>query len=117
MTGVIEDWQLSASSVNPDDPSCQIKHGRLHRAGSEAWCAETGRGDTHHWLLVDLGVTTEVSGLLIQGRGDELEWTTLFTLAYSQDAFKWNFVHDVFGNKRVSLNSLLEKLNGVECHF
>jgi len=104
MTGSIEDWQLSASSARADDPNCQIKFARLYQPGNQAWCAETGRGDTHHWLLVDLGVTTEVSGLLVQGRGDEMEWVTLFNLAFSEDAYKWNYVHDVYDRKMVNLN-------------
>lgn len=105
MTGQIEDWQLSASSVHSDDPNCQVKYARLHQPGSRAWCAHnTGPGDSH-WILIDLGVTTEVSGLLLQGRGDEMEWVTSFTLATSQDAFKWDFVHDVYGKKKVKVKS------------
>lgn len=101
MTGQIEDWQLSASSVRSDDPNCQVKYARLHQPNSRAWCAHnSGLGDSH-WILIDLGVTTDVSGLLIQGRGDEMEWVTSFTFATSQDAFKWDFVHDVYGKKKV----------------
>ncbi|ODN04432.1 Lactadherin, partial [Orchesella cincta] len=100
MTGQIEDWQLSASSVRSSDHNCQVKYARLHQPGSRAWCAhDSGSGDSH-WILVDLGVNTEVTGLLVQGRGDEMEWVTSFTVAMSQDAYKWEFVHDFYGKKK-----------------
>lgn len=101
MTGHIEDWQLSASSVKPNDPTCAVKYARLHQPGSQAWCGHGSDLGDSHWILVDLGVTTKVSGILTQGRGDELEWVTGFTLAYSEDAFKWDFIHDLYGKKKV----------------
>lgn len=103
MNGKIEDWQLSASSVNSNEPSCEVKYARLHQPGNRAWCAKNkGLGESH-WILVDLGVATEVSGLLLQGRGDELEWVTSFSLAFSQDAYKWEFSHDLYGKKKVKI--------------
>jgi hypothetical protein len=105
MTGEIEDWQLSASSVS-NEQTCQVKFARLHQPGSNAWCAMNSGPGESHWILIDLGVTTEVSGLLLQGRGDEPEWVTMFSLAFSQDAYKWDFVHDIYGKKKVRTSSL-----------
>jgi hypothetical protein len=48
-----------------------------------------------------------VSGFLVQGRGEVGEWTTLFSVAYSQDAFRWDFVQDLDGRKRVSASGRL----------
>lgn len=100
MTGQIEDWQLSASSVS-NESTCQVKYARLHQPSRRAWCAKNSGLGESHWILIDLGVTTLVTGLLFQGRGDEHEWVTAFSLASSQDAYKWDFVHDVYGKKKV----------------
>ena len=39
-TNAIEDWQLAASSRRSSDPHCAVKHARLHRRGSRAWCPQ-----------------------------------------------------------------------------
>ena len=39
-THAIEDWQLAASSRLSSDPHCAVKHARLHRRGSRAWCPQ-----------------------------------------------------------------------------
>jgi len=41
---------------------------------------------------------------MTQGRGDRDEWVTRYTLSYSQDASRWSFINDPYGNKRVSFN-------------
>lgn len=115
MTGGIEDWQLSASSVS-DEPTCQVKYARLHQPGRHAWCAKSKEVGESHWILIDLGVTTIVTGLLLQGRGDEEEWITSFSLAMSQDAFKWDFVQDPYGKKKVERKrfNFLQKLEKID---
>lgn len=71
------------------------------RPGSRAWCA--GKKSDSEWLLVDLGVASEVSGIETQGRGEVEEWVTRFAVSYSTDAFrcvllqkvgvkKWHFI-------------------------
>ena len=39
---------------------------------------------------------------MTQGRGDRDEWVSAYTLSYSQDAFRWEYVNDPYGNKKVS---------------
>ena len=55
----------------------------------------------NEWLLVDLGVASDVSGVETQGRGEIDEWVTQFMVSYSLDAFKWEFARDIYGNKKV----------------
>ena len=122
-THAIEDWQLAASSRLSSDPHCAVKHARLHRRGSRAWCPQNkvmppAHMETHEqskeidriyitsqskneWLLVDLGVASDVSGVETQGRGEIDEWVSQFMLSYSLDAFKWEFARDIYGNKKV----------------
>jgi len=49
----------------------------------------------------------QVTGVMTQGRGDRDEWVTHYTLSYSQDAFRWSFVNDPYGNKRVSFDVIV----------
>ncbi|XP_067007369.2 lactadherin [Anabrus simplex] len=100
-TGAVRDWQLSASSTLPQDldPECHVRYARLHQPRGRAWCARTKTPD--HWLLVDLGVAAEVTGVMTQGRADRDEWVTAFSLSYSQDAFRWDFTVDVDGQRKV----------------
>jgi len=46
----------------------------------------------------------QVTGVMTQGRGDRDEWVTHYTLSHSQDAFRWSFINDPYGDKRVSFN-------------
>ena len=55
----------------------------------------------NEWLLVDLGVASDVSGVETQGRGEIDEWVSQFMVSYSLDAFKWEFARDIYGNKKV----------------
>jgi len=47
----------------------------------------------------------QVTGVLVQGRGDGEEWVTAFLISYSLDAFTWKYAGDTYGNKRVILNT------------
>ena len=98
----IEDWQLAVSSAKPrsKDPECAVKFARLHAKGARAWCA--GEDPTpNEWILVDLGVASEVSGIVLQGRSEVEEWVTQFMISYSLDAFKWEFARDIYGNQKL----------------
>ena len=61
--GSIRDWQLAASSAmsRADDSQCATKFARLHMDHGKAWCA--AKKAVNEWLLVDLGVSSEVSGI------------------------------------------------------
>ena len=71
----------------------------LHSSGSKGWCA--GSANKNEWLLVDLGVSSTISGIVTQGRGTVKEWVTNFMVSYSSDAFNWDYARDIYGNKKV----------------
>ncbi|KAK8730308.1 hypothetical protein OTU49_008211, partial [Cherax quadricarinatus] len=100
-SGDVLDWQISASSSYPSvwDPGCHVKYARLHQPNGKAWCA--GRKAAGEWVLVDLGVPAKVTGLLIQGKGDDEEWVTAFEVSYSLDAYHWHYARDMYNNKKV----------------
>ena len=66
-SGSIADWQIASSShwtgelgsQLPPETNCQAKYARLYQSGSRAWCAK--HRSVGEWLLVDLGVVSEVS--------------------------------------------------------
>lgn len=99
-TREIQDWQLAASSVRhwSEDPNCAVKYARLHQQGSKAWCA--GKKTRTEWILVDLGVASDLSGVVTQGRSEVDEWVTKFMISYSLDAQKWEHARDIYGNKK-----------------
>ena len=100
------DWQLAASSVvsRASDPDCAVKHARLHAPGKQAWCPEQGR--ENEWILVDLGVTSEVAGVMTQGRDKRgaQSWVTHYFISYSEDAYRWDWARDIYGIKKVQYN-------------
>jgi hypothetical protein len=51
---------------------------------------------------------------MTQGRGDREEWVTHYTLSYSQDALRWSFINDPYGNRRVSSNLIAMTGGGAE---
>ena len=69
MDHTIRDWQLAASSVvsRAEDPDCAVKHARLFAEGNKAWCPEQRR--ENEWILVDLGVQSEIAAIMTQVRG------------------------------------------------
>ena len=76
-SGSIQDWQIASSShwtgvgelteaggnaaaaATNHTGSCQPKYARLYQSGSKAWCAK--HRSVGEWILVDLGVLSEVS--------------------------------------------------------
>ena len=103
MDHTIRDWQLAASSVvsRARDPDCAVKHARLFAAGSKAWCPEQRRED--EWILVDLGVQSEIAAVMTQGRDKRggKSWVTHYHISYSQDAYRWEWARDIYGDKKL----------------
>ncbi|XP_046567293.1 lactadherin-like isoform X1 [Haliotis rubra] len=101
ITGTIKDWQISASSVYPQewDRGCNEKYARVYLPNKLGWCAKYK--SSSEWLQVDMGVAARVTGVMTQGRGDGLEWVTSFMVSFSMDAFHWNYVTDNYGNQRI----------------
>lgn len=103
-SGSIQDWQIaSSSSLNSENGKdvnvCQPKFGRLYQNGDKAWCSK--HRSVGEWILVDLGVISQVSGIMTQGREQAEEWVTWYSISYSTDAFKWHFASDASGNRKV----------------
>ena len=100
----IRDWQLAASSVvsRASDPSCAVKHARLFAEGDKAWCPEQKR--ENEWILVDLGVQSEIAAIMTQGRDKRgsRAWVTHYHISYSEDAYRWEWARDIYGEKKVS---------------
>lgn len=66
-SGAIQDWQMAASShwTGGEDPNgCQARFARLYHA--KAWCAK--HRSSGEWILVDLGVLSQVSGKILTRR-------------------------------------------------
>ena len=83
------------------DADCAVKHARLHAPGRQAWCPEEGR--ENEWILVDLGVKSEVAGVMTQGRDKKgaQAWVTHYFISYSEDAYRWDWARDIYGVKKV----------------
>ena len=88
LSGEVKDWQLASSSVvsRAVDADCALKYARLQAPGSRAWCPENPKQG--EWILVDLGVQSEVSGVMTQGRDKKDQWVTHFYISYSEDAYR-----------------------------
>jgi hypothetical protein len=88
LSGEIRDWQLAVSSVvsRKDDEDCAVKYARLYAPGKRAWCPENRQKG--EWILVDLGVLSEISGVMTQGRDMMDQWVTHFYISYSEDAYR-----------------------------
>ena len=99
----IRDWQLAASSVvsRASDPDCAVKNARLYAPVRKAWCPEHRK--ENEWILVDLGVKSSVAGVMTQGRDKKgsHSWVTHYHISYSQDAYRWEWARDIYGDKKV----------------
>ena len=101
----IHDWQLAASSTmsRSKDPDCAVKNARLYGSSKKAWCPENQK--ENEWILVDLGVQSEVSGVMTQGREKKgrKSWVTDYSISYSEDAYRWEWARDIYGVKKVRI--------------
>lgn len=61
ITGKIEDWQITSSSVYPVewDSGCDERHGRVYQPDGLGWCAKYKSAS--EWIQIDLGVPAKVS--------------------------------------------------------
>jgi len=101
ITGQIKDWQISSSSVYPEewDKGCHERHARVYQPDGLGWCAKYKSAS--EWLQVDLGVAAKITGVLTQGRNDGSEWVTSFMVSHSMDAYQWMYITDLYGNQKV----------------
>ena len=61
ITGVIQDWQITASSTYPQDwdEGCHERYARIYQPNGMGWCAKYK--SSSEWLQVDLGVAAKVN--------------------------------------------------------
>ena len=94
--GRIQDSQLTASSHWGDDTSSAARARLNHGPGSgDAWHPKVFT--TNEWLQVDLGVSTAVTGLVLQGRdlnNNNLQCVTKYRVQYSDDATVWVWIRE-----------------------
>lgn len=66
-----------------------------------AWAS---RPNNHNqWLMVDLGIPTEVTGIATQGRQDAAQWVTAYWVYYSLDGMHFSRVTYWWDYIRVSV--------------
>ena len=103
--GRIQDGAISASTIASN--ACAAKFGRLNLvAGSGkvgAWCVRTN--NVHQWLQIDLGKGTTVTKVATQGRQDDNQWVTSYSISYSPVRSYWVFVM-THGRKTVYSHSV-----------
>ena len=121
----IPDAQVTASSEWNSQHGAS--NGRLNfQAGggrTGAWSAKSN--DLNQWLQVDLGHVTEVTGIKTQGRSDNNQWVTSYTVSYSNDGINFATYKNVVrsGCKSVQMKQFVIKqtikrlLLSVESHF
>ncbi|CAH3022884.1 unnamed protein product [Porites evermanni] len=79
-----------------------------------AWAS---RPNNHNqWLMVDLGIPTEVTGIATQGRQDAAQWVTAFWVYYSLDGMHFSRVTYWWDYIRVSTFRGNVDQNGLRTH-
>jgi hypothetical protein len=75
----IPNSRITASSIWDANHGAHLS--RLQSA--RAWCVKTN--NRYQWIQVDFGRATRVTKFATQGRKDNRQWVTRYTLSYSQD--------------------------------
>ena len=95
--GRIKDNQLTASSQWSDGLAptyARLNQPAGYNGSHGAW--HPAVYNTSQWIQVDLRVSKMVTGIVIQGRDNEVnEWTTKYRVQYSDDATLWILVTGV----------------------
>ncbi|KAL9978622.1 hypothetical protein ACROYT_G016159 [Oculina patagonica] len=87
--GRVQDSAITASTIYSG--SYAAKFGRLNLVAASgnagAWCAKTS--DVNQWLQIDLRTPTTVTKVATQGRQDDSQWVTSYSLSYSLNGSFW----------------------------
>lgn len=95
-SGTIPNSAITASSsYNANSFAPYV--GRLHFLSADSgkyggWAARTN--DVFQWFQVDFGRWTQVTAIDTQGRQDDNQWVTNFSLSFSNDGFFYETVSD-----------------------
>ena len=63
----------------------------------QAWSAlddGTGQAAANQWMQIDLGALKYVAGVVTQGRQDDVQWVTGYTVSTSTDGSTWTPVNN-----------------------
>ncbi|THD27537.1 Coagulation factor 5 8 type C terminal [Fasciola hepatica] len=85
-------FAASSSRGKRAQRSCMPEYG--HYLSNKGWCPR--RQDTLQWLQIDVGPPTQITGVIMKGRGDTKrpQYVTRFKLSYSNDTRLWYFYKD-----------------------
>jgi len=98
--GRIPNSALTASTIY--SAVCAATFARLNLAAASgrvgSWCVKTN--NVNQWLQIDLGTPTTVTKVATQGRQDDSQWITSYSLSYSHAGSFW-VQYTVRGRKKV----------------
>jgi len=99
--GRIQDSAMRASSIANKNHVANLARLNLVAASGKAgaWCAKVN--NVNQWLHLDLGTPTTVTKVATQGRQDNSNWITNYSLSYSLAGSFW-VQYTVRGRKKVT---------------
>ena len=93
--GRIQDSAMSASTIESSSHAANLARLNLVAASSKAgaWCSQ--KLDKKQWLKIDVGILTTVTKVATQGRQDNSQWVTSYSISYSINNSYWaNYTED-----------------------
>ena len=99
--GRIQESAMTASSIANNSHATDRARLNLVAASGKAgaWCAKVN--NVNQWLQIDLGTLTTVTKVATQGRQDNSNWITSYSLSYSLAGSFWA-QYTVQGRKKVT---------------
>ncbi|XP_038046744.1 lactadherin-like [Patiria miniata] len=97
--GRIRNESITASSVWGNFTNHAPPRARLNTQGHAAAWVSAGNSDPNPWIQVDFVSMVTITGLITQGRGDQVDtqWVTEYQVTYSDDGQSWNHMTDADG--------------------
>ncbi|XP_072044961.1 C-type mannose receptor 2-like [Amphiura filiformis] len=100
-SGRIVDSQLSASSMR--DPLSGPTRARFNQSRDGflrgAWTAILNGQDQDQWIQVMFFRDTVVTAVITQGRDEEEQWVTRYSVEYTQDGSTWIYIKEQYSNR------------------
>ncbi|XP_041456263.1 lactadherin-like [Lytechinus variegatus] len=93
--GRIPDSSLTSSSYRIIDGfPLSAQNGRLNGGidSNRNACWLAADDDQDKWVKIDVGQTSLITGIIVQGRHMEHQWVTSLKVSYSLDDYIWTFV-------------------------
>ena len=100
----MEDWRIADGQITAStytDFRYVPSNARLNRAGDSTTSFSSWSSafrDAYQWIQVDLGFVMMVSGIVLQGRVEYVQYVTKYKVRYiSDDDSSWRWVKDSSG--------------------